>query len=209
MEWIQRLKIQNNIIAIINFSPMKQNALHTKTSKDLRLSTLKEVIHQGWPENIRDFPRDLRAYWPFRDELAIESGVIFKGRQVLIPDSITNDILRQLHVGHPGIEKTRRLARESVYWTKMNDDIERVCRTCCLCVKYQDANLKEPLHPHSVPSKPWQSVASDLFEVKGHQHLLTVDRYSKYPLVDEMPMPVSSHGVAQKLRMHMSLRTRG
>lgn len=72
-------------------------------------------------------------------------------------------------------------------------------------MKYQDANPKEPLNPHNTPSKPWQSLASDLFEVNGRQFLLTVDRYSKFPLVDEMPVPVSSHAVALKMQMYMSL----
>ncbi|CAJ1059742.1 hypothetical protein NQD34_015829 [Xyrichtys novacula] len=87
----------------------------------------------------------------------------------------------------------------------MNDDIERACRSCSVCVKYQDADPKEPLHPHTVPLKPWQSIASDLFEVKGRQFLLTVDRNSKYPLVDEMSMPVSGHAVTQKLQGYVSL----
>ncbi len=124
---------------------------------------------------------------------------------MLIPESMTTDILIQLHAGHQGIEKTRRLARESVYWTKINTDIEQVCKSCSTCAEHQDAHPKEPLIPHKTPTKPWQYLASDLFEIHGHRYLLTVDRYSKYPLVDEMPIPVSSHAVAQKMQGHMSL----
>lgn len=65
-------------IAIINFSPKKQDVLRKQTADDPKLRELKELIHQGWPENIKDMPRDLRAYWSFRVELAVESGVIFK-----------------------------------------------------------------------------------------------------------------------------------
>uniref|UniRef100_A0A8C7WXQ6 Gypsy retrotransposon integrase-like protein 1 n=1 Tax=Oryzias sinensis TaxID=183150 RepID=A0A8C7WXQ6_9TELE len=191
-------------IALINFSPDKQNTLRAETSKDLKLSALKEVILQGWPEKIQDLPKHLRAFWAFRDELGIETGVIFKGRQVLIPDSMTESILKQLHSSHQGIEKTRRLARESVYWIKMNDDIEKMCRSCSVCIEYQDANPKEPLQPHKVPTKPWQSLASDLFEVNGRHYLLTVDRYSKFPMVDEMHT-TSSHAVAQKIQAYVSL----
>lgn len=72
-------------------------------------------------------------------------------------------------------------------------------------MEHQDANPKEPLNPHNTPSKPWQSLASDLFEINGHQYLLTVDRYSKFPVLDEMPMPVSGRAVAQKMEMYMSL----
>ena len=48
-------------------------------------------------------------------------------------------------------------------------------------------------------------IAYDLFEINGRHYLLTVDRYSKYPLMDEMPTPVSSHAVTQKMQSFMSL----
>ena len=57
------------------------------------MNELKEIIHEGWPNNIKDLPTVLRQYWSFRDELAVESGVIFKGRQILIPKSLQADIL--------------------------------------------------------------------------------------------------------------------
>lgn len=196
---------EKHTIAIVNFSPEKQNALRNQTADNPKLRAMIEFIRQGWPKNIKDLPKDLRPYWSFRDELATESGVIFKGRQVLIPDTMTADILTQLHVAHQGIEKTRRLARESVYWVKMNDDIERVCRLCSVCAEHHDANPKQTLKPHGRTSRPWQSIASDLFEINGRHYLLTVDRFSKYPLVNEMTTPVSSHTVTQKMQSYMSL----
>jgi len=56
------------------------------------MNELKEIIHEGWPNNIKDLPTVIRQYWSFRDELAVESGVIFKGRQILIPKSLQADI---------------------------------------------------------------------------------------------------------------------
>ncbi|KAL0148840.1 hypothetical protein M9458_055849 [Cirrhinus mrigala] len=164
---------EHHTVAIKNFSPNKQEALRTETAKDPKLSALKEIIHQGWPDRIQDLPKDLRNYWPFRDELAIEAGVVFKGRQVLISESMTTDILT-------------------------------TCRPPSTCAEHQDAQPKE-LIPHKTPIKPWQYLSSDLFEIHGHQYLLTVDRYSKYPLVDEMPIPASSHAVAQKMQCYTPL----
>ncbi|KAK2140061.1 hypothetical protein NP493_6007g00005 [Ridgeia piscesae] len=66
-------------------------------------------------ETIKELPTDLRPYWSFRDELAMESGVLFKGRQVSIPRSMQKEILQRFYQCHHGAEKTRRLARESVY----------------------------------------------------------------------------------------------
>ena len=59
--------------------------------------------------------------------------------------------------------------------------------------------------PHTPPTRPWQYIASDLFEINGKQYLLTVDRYSKYPLVDYMPNPVSSHAVIEKMKTYCAM----
>ena len=113
---------QNLTIALINFPTAKQQLWKEETLRDLILNGLREVIYRGWPENVKELPTDLRAYWSFRDELAVEAGVIFRGRQILVPQSMQKDILNRLHCGHQGVEKTRRLARESVYWLKINRD---------------------------------------------------------------------------------------
>lgn len=192
-------------IAIINFSLEKQQLLRSETTNDQTLNALKEVIYHGWPERVKDLPANLRSYWTFRDELAMEAGVIFKGRQILIPLSMQEEILNQLHMGHQGVEKTRRLARESVYWININKDIEKICTSCSVCQEHQDANIKEPLEPHKNPSRPWQYISSDLFEVNNCHYLLTVDRYSKYPLVDQMPTTVTSTAVANNIKKYISL----
>ena len=69
----------------------------------------------------------------------------------------------------------------------------------------QVINTKEPLMPHTLPTRPWQYIASDLFEIDGKQYLLTVDRYTKYPLVDYMPNPVSSHAVTEKMKTYCAM----
>ena len=126
----------------------------------------------------------------------MEAGVLFKGRQILVPPSMQKDILKQLHSGHQGFEKTRRLARESVYWVKINSDIENTCKSCESCQEQQDANRREPLLQH---------IATDLFQIHDRHYLLTVDRYSKYPLVDEMPVPITSRSVAEKLSQYCAM----
>ena len=133
----------------------------------------------------------------------MELGIIVKGRQIIIPKSLVPDILQQLHSGHQGIEKTRRLARESCYWPNMNADIEKLCKSCNTCQTRQSAPPKQPLKPHEVPVKPWQYIASDLFDVSGKQYLLTVDRYSKFQIVEELPS-ASSKAVTEKIKLYCS-----
>lgn len=65
----------------------------------------------------------------------MEAEVVFKSRQVLIPNTMTDNILKQLHVGHQGIEKRQCLAKECVYWSQVNDDM-RECVDLAVCVEY-------------------------------------------------------------------------
>ncbi|CAB4042363.1 Transposon Ty3-I Gag-Pol poly [Paramuricea clavata] len=58
--------------------------------------------------------------------------------------------------------------------------------TCSTCLQYSKQQSKEPLHPHNVPSFPWQKVGTDLLEYKGAQYLLVADYYSKYPILRKL-----------------------
>ena len=55
------------------------------------------------------------------------------------------------------------------------------------------------------PPKKWAHLASDLFEIDGKQYLIIVDKFSKFPLVEEIPLPVTSQVVADKFRFYCSI----
>ncbi|KAJ8032069.1 hypothetical protein HOLleu_25486 [Holothuria leucospilota] len=80
-------------IDLINFGTQKQDALRKETSQDPCLRALCQVITTGWPGTCKELPTDLRPFWTYRDELGMADGVIFKGRQVLIPKPLQADIL--------------------------------------------------------------------------------------------------------------------
>ena len=50
---------------------------------------------------------ELKPYWLYRDELAVIDGIILKGRHIVIPQSLRQQILEQLHINHMGIEKNK------------------------------------------------------------------------------------------------------
>ena len=79
----------------------------------------------GWPEIREQMPRHMRTYWTFQDDIAMINGIIMKGRCVVIPLVLKTHELDQLHVNYMGMENTKLLGCESVYWGNINDDIER------------------------------------------------------------------------------------
>ena len=106
-------------IDLMSFGQSKREELQKETASDPVLRALWQLVTSGWPDSIQEVPTALRTFWPYRDELGVAHGVLFKGRQVVIPSTLQDDILNQLHVGHMGIERTRRLARETVFWPNM------------------------------------------------------------------------------------------
>ena len=68
----------------------------------------------------------LHPYWNFRDELTVESGILMKNSKVLIPETLKQKYLKQIHQGHQGIEACRSRAREFVFWVNINSDLKEM-----------------------------------------------------------------------------------
>ena len=49
--------------------------------------------------------------------------------------------------------------------------------------------------PHGMPSRPWQFIATDLFDVGNRKFVQTVNQYSRYPLVKEVYATASSKNI--------------
>ena len=191
-------------VDLTSFEEPKQKQLQDETSKDPTLKVLWHTVIDGWPDTMQELPTSIRSFWPFRDEIGISNGVLFKGKQVIIPKTLQEDIKNQLHQGHMGIDKTRRLARETVYWVGINRDIENLVNSCEVCQTHQAGNQKEPLTPHEIPPSPWTKLATDLFMLDGEDYLLITDYYSKYPLVHKL-RNTSSASVATAISTTFSL----
>ena len=132
-------------IDLINFSINKRVQLREMYTADHTLCALQRVVYSGWPDTFKDLPEDLRPYWSYRDEIGISDGVIFKGKQVIIPDALRCDILHQLHAAHLGIEKTKLLMRESVYWPNICKDIETMEKCCAVCQESPESGIRKCL----------------------------------------------------------------
>lgn len=84
-------------------------------------------------------------FWGLRDQLSIDDGLILKGQQIVIPQTLQEDILKQLHTAHLGQEKTKLLAKDTVYWVNINRDIEQFTKSCSICQQHQPSQMQEPL----------------------------------------------------------------
>ena len=114
--------------------------IRLETAKDDELALLKHIVTKGCSEWIREVPKEVQPYWMFREELTVENGLILKATRIIIPKVIRSRLLNELHTGHPGIMKCIELAKQTMYWPRINCDIEQFLATCQLCLKYAASN---------------------------------------------------------------------
>lgn len=165
----------------------KLQELKDATEADEQFQTLADIVRVGWPETREQVPTCVRMFWNFRDEITVLNGLLYKGQSVMIPSSLRRQMLTKLHEPHLGIVKTKQRARNIIFWSNMNYDLEQLIQSCGVCNSFRKSNIKQPLIPHEIPNTPWTKVGADIFHFKGKDYLLLVDYYSKYP--DIIPLP--------------------
>ena len=87
---------------------------------------------------------------------------------------------------HIDIEKTWLLARDSVFLTNMNTNIDHTVKENAPCLEYQHIQPQERALHYKIPCRPWEVVRPDKFMVNNKTLQCTVDYYSKFPIVKKV-----------------------
>ena len=181
-------------------SDTKLSEIQSATQDDEQLQKLHQYISTGWPTSINNVPLALQNYWKLQNELHHAENLILLNNHIVIPLSMKPYLLKCIHQGYMGIEKSKAHARVCVYWPNMYSEIENTVKQCVVCNRYANINHKEPLLPHPVPQHPWEKMGVDYFTLGGKDFLLIVDYYSKYPEVIQMTSKTAQATIA-KLKM--------
>ena len=129
---------------------------------------------------------------------------MLKGIRVVIPKSLRKDVLRDLHASHQGIERTRRRARQTVFWPNLSNDVKNVVQGCLKCRERLPSQIKEPILNEPMPDLPFQSTSADLFVFAGCQYIVYADRLSGWPCVGKLGHNVNSTHVIRFLRQRFA-----
>ena len=153
----------------------------TETAKDPILAQVMRFVKEGWPHALSE---ELKDFKKLENSLSTENGCLFYGIRVIIPSTLRNHILQLLHLGHFGMQRMKQLARSTVYWPRIDFDIEDLCRKCTSCGQFQNKPDKPSIHPWMMPEKPWSRLHLDhAINFLGRNWLVLVDAYSKYPCI--------------------------
>ena len=181
-------------------TPEKFEKFREETSKDPVLSAVARVILDGWPDDIKQCPFEVRQYCAVREDLSLVDGVIFKGCRLVVLQLLRNAMLRKIHESHQGIVRSKQRARDVLFWPGMSAQIEDMVYKCEICNLHARKQQRQPLMSHEVPTQPWNKVACDLFVLDGTQYCLVTDFYSKYPEVINLGQSSTTKSVVNSLK---------
>ena len=154
----------SSISAVFN---IHQIAALPVTAKQIALATqhdpvLSRVLHftrLGWPQHHSQ--DELQPYWTKRLELTVEEGCLLWGIRVIVPPTLQDKVLEELHASHPGISRMKAIARSYTWWPGLDKEIEDLIKSCPACSSLRNAPSVAPLHPWLWPSQPWQRIHID------------------------------------------------
>ena len=114
--------------------------------------------------------------------MAVIYGIIMKGRHIIIPEVLQQQAVKQLHINHMSTEK-KLLEHKSIYWAKINSNIDNYIKTCATCLMFQQTQPKEKIIHHDIPARPWDVVGADMFNINNKNYLCMIDYHSKFSII--------------------------
>ena len=157
----------------------KLDQLRKSILQDKQLTRLKCYISTGFLCDNKNLLTDLHEFWPHKEMLSIESGLITCGNRIIVPREMQPEMLQYIHEGHQGKERCLLRARNTVFWPKMTYDVQQLIEKCMICQEY---GKSQPLTgtTQELPPFPWHTLATDLFYWKRMDFLIVADVFSKY-----------------------------
>ena len=177
-------------------TPVNSDRPKLWTGRDPCLSTVREWVANGWPQQCDD--PDIKPYFNRKDEISLHHGCLMWGARVIVPPPGRIDLLNELHDTHPGIVRMKALARSYVWWPGLDKELETLCKQCTHCQSQRKMPPKSPLHPWEYPKQPWSRLHIDFAGPKyGYMFLVVVDACTKWLEVIPMKTATSATTIEQ------------
>ena len=114
----------------IDSLPVTATKLTTATRTDKILSRVYRYVLQSWPQQEDE---SLSPYQSKKSELTVEGGCVLWGMRVIIPVKLREQLLSESHSSHFGISKMKSIARSYMWWPGLDDNIEKLVKSCADC----------------------------------------------------------------------------
>ena len=165
-------------------SNRKIDEFRTETAACPELSRVRQYLRDGFPVKLSSW--QITAYTKIAADIIDADGILLHNDRIIVPLSMRESMLRLVHEGHLGVEKTKSFARQAVWWPGMSRMIADIVGACSTCSAHRRQQPPETLMPHPVPSHPFEKIGADIFTLAKRDYLLVVDYFSKFPFVSQL-----------------------
>jgi transposase InsO family protein len=160
------------------------DAIKQASLNDIVVSFVQECFVDGWPRSRAACPAFARFLWPIRHELRIVDGVLVDNNdRVYVPGPAQALVLREVHLGHPGLSTMAKRAHQFFLWPTMHADMAAVSSNCEICALHAPRHAREPLLCRPMPTRPGETIAADFFQIGSKFYLALYDVFSQFPML--------------------------
>ena len=155
----------------------------TATDSDPTLQLLKQAVQNGHLDTVQS--PQLKEYAKFFEAISVIDGVLCRSNKIVVPASLQREAIEIAHEAHQGITKTKQYLRSRMWFPRMDTMVEERLKSCLSCQAATESNLKEPILPTEIPTKPWNTLCTDIFGPipTGEYLVLVQDLHSRFPEV--------------------------
>ena len=100
---------------------------------DPEYQELIQYVNEGCPQKKGLVAAHLLPYCKLKDDLCVVDGIVLYQSRIVIPKRERKEVLKRLHASHQGVERTKRRARQTVYWPGISSDIKNTVEVCYDC----------------------------------------------------------------------------
>ena len=163
----------------LNTSPVDAVKIKQWTGRDPVLSRIKQFVLQGWTSDVED--NKLQPYFTRKNELSVHAGCLLWISRVILPPQGREKVTKILHDSHPYTVRMKGIARNPVWWSKIDSAFKKKVKSCQVCQAHWKTPPPATLHPWEWPNRPWTRIHIDFAApFRGKMFLLIVDAYSKW-----------------------------
>ncbi|VEN53148.1 unnamed protein product [Callosobruchus maculatus] len=182
----------HSVIKNIPMSDERKTQFRNETKNDPQLQVIADYCVNGWPNNKHTLCEFAKHFFKIKDSLTFADGLLLFCDKVVVPYSLRHEMLKLLHEGHIGIEKSKARARQVFYWPGLNEDIETFNKKCKICESNARRQQKESLMLYPIAERPWERLGLDIFSYGDKCYLVIFDSFSNWLEVSRLKDKSSS-----------------
>lgn len=178
----EELMVREIIDSAINATALKWDDLEKASREDLEIQHIFQALDSGTSDEV---PLEYKMVF---SELCKLNNVLLRADRIVVPRKLQEQVFQLAHEGHPGARIMKGHLRANVWWSKMDQHVERYVKTCRGCLLVFLPNPPKPMIRKELPSRAWEQVVIVFLGPlpEGESLLICVDYFSRFLEVVEM-----------------------